>query len=115
MFLAWAVRQDYLPVNHRLFEANGMTRETVEAADTDFFRPGELQKLLDNAEANLLPVLAIAGLAGLRVEEIMRLDWADVWRVEGHVEITARQAKTRQRRLVEICPRWPRGLNHVAK
>jgi integrase len=104
MFLAWAVRQDYLPVNHRLFEANGMARETVEAGDTDFFRPGELQKFLDNAETDLLPVLAIAGLAGLRIEEIMRLDWADVWRVEGHIEITARQAKTRQRRLVAICP-----------
>jgi integrase len=104
MFLAWTVRQDYLSVNHRLFEANGMTRETVESADTDFFQPGELRKFLDNADAELLPVLAIAGLAGLRVEEIMRLDWADVWRVEGHIEITARQAKTRQRRLVEICP-----------
>ncbi|MCU0785736.1 MAG: hypothetical protein MUF81_17170 [Verrucomicrobia bacterium] len=104
MFLSWATRQDYLPVNHRLFEANGMMRETVETADTDFFRPAELQKLSDNAPADLRPVLAIAGLAGLRVEEIMRLDWADVWRVEGHVEITARQAKTRQRRLVEICP-----------
>ena len=104
MFLSWAVRQDYLAVNHRLLESSGMTRETVETADTDFFRPDELQKLLDNAPDDFRPVLAIAGLAGLRGEEIMRLDWAGVWRVEGHIEITARQAKTRQRRLVEICP-----------
>ncbi|MGH7953276.1 MAG: tyrosine-type recombinase/integrase [Limisphaerales bacterium] len=104
MFLSWAMRQDYLSVNHRLFEANGMTRETVETADTDFFRSDELQKLLDHAPDDLCPVLAIGALAGLRIEEIMRLDWADVWRVEGHIEITARQAKTRQRRLVEICP-----------
>ena len=59
---------------------------------------------MDNANADLRPVLAVAGLAGLRNEEIMRLDWEGVWRVEGHIEITARQAKTRQRRLVEICP-----------
>jgi integrase len=104
MFLSWAVRQDYLSVNHRLLEASGMTREIVETADTDFFRPDELQKLLDGASNDLRPLLAIAGLAGLRGEEIMRLDWLDVWRVEGHIEITARQAKTRQRRLVEICP-----------
>jgi integrase len=104
MFLSWAMRQDYLPVNHRLFEANGMTRETVDATNTEFFRPGELRRLLDNADTDLRPVLALAGLAGLRIEEIMRLDWADAWRVEGHIEITARQAKTRQRRLVEICP-----------
>jgi integrase len=74
-----------------------------------------LRKLLDNAHAELRPVLAIAGLAGLRVEEIMRLDWADVWRVKGHIEITARQAKTRQRRLVEICPALAAWLQSCRK
>jgi integrase len=104
MFLTWAVRNDYLSMNHRLFEADGMAREIVEAAETDFYRPDELQKLLDKAAAHLQPALAMAGLAGLRGEEIMRLDWADVWRVAGHIEITAGKSKTRQRRLVEICP-----------
>ncbi len=32
------------------------------------------------------------------------LNWADVWRVAGHVEITHGKANTRQRRLVEVCP-----------
>ncbi len=50
------------------------------------------------------PIIAIGGLAGLRTAELLRLDWADVWRVPGHIEITAGKAKTRQRRLVEICP-----------
>ncbi len=104
MFLTWATRQDYLSIQHRLFEADGMAREMVESAETDFYRPKELQCLLENAPADLLPVIALGGLAGLRVEEILRLEWADVWRVEGHIEITARHAKTRQRRLVEICP-----------
>ena len=27
-----------------------------------------------------------------------------MWRVEGHIEVTARNAKTRQRRLVATCP-----------
>jgi integrase len=104
MFLKWCVRQDYLPVNHRLFEADGLAVEIAETQDTDFFRPGELQTLLDNASEELRPVIAVAGLAGLRGEEIMRLDWADVWRVAGHIEVSARNAKTRQRRLVGICP-----------
>ncbi|MBI3416480.1 MAG: hypothetical protein HY043_14385 [Verrucomicrobia bacterium] len=104
MFLSWCGRKDYLPVNHRLFEADGMTRETVESQETDYFRPDELRALLESADAPLLPVIALGGLAGLRVEEIMRLDWSDVWRVPGHIEITARKAKGRQRRLVEICP-----------
>ncbi len=104
MFLTWAARNDYLPAGHRLFEADGMAREIVEAAETDFYRPAELRKLLDNANAGMRPALAIGGLAGLRGEEIMRLDWADVWRVRGHIEVTAGKSKTRQRRLVGICP-----------
>jgi integrase len=85
-------------------EADCLACEVADAADADFFRPAELQTLLDHAGDDLRPVIAIAGLAGLRGEEIMRLDWADVWRVAGHIEVTARNAKTRQRRLVEICP-----------
>jgi len=104
MFLKWCVRQDYLPVSHRLLEADCLATEIADAADADFFRPAELQTLLENAGADLRPVIAIAGLAGLRGEEIMRLNWADVWRVEGHIEVSARNAKTRQRRLVTICP-----------
>jgi integrase len=103
MFLKWCIRRDYLSLNNRLLEADSLLSEIADSAETDFFRPSELQKLLDRAKATLRPVLAIAGLAGLRAEEIMRLDWEEVWRVEGHIEITARQAKTRQRRLVEIC------------
>ncbi len=110
MLLSWAVRKDYLSVNHRLIEADGMAREIVEAAETDFYRPKEFQELLNNAAADLLPVIALGGLAGLRVEEIMRLDWADVWRVAGHVEISAKHAKTRQRRLVGTCPALAKWL-----
>jgi integrase len=104
MFLSWAARKDYLPVNHRLFEADGMDQEEVETAKSDFYRPDELKKLLENSAAGLRPVLAIAGLAGLRGEEIMRLDWADLWRYKGHIEILAEKSKTRQQRLVTICP-----------
>jgi len=103
MFLKWCARQDYLSVSHRLLEADCLATEIADAAEAEFFRPAEFQKLLENSPDGLRPVLAIAGLAGLRGEEIMRLDWADVWRVEGHIEVTARNAKTRQRRLVEIC------------
>jgi hypothetical protein len=35
---------------------------------------------------------------------MLRLDWADVWRRKEHIEITARIAKNRLRRLVNICP-----------
>jgi integrase len=103
-FLQWAIRKDYLPATHRLNEADGMRPERANTAETQFYTPGELAALLATAEGNLLAVIALGGLAGLRTAELLRLDWADVWRVPGHVEVTAGKSKTRQRRLVEICP-----------
>lgn len=61
----------------------------------------------------LLPVIALGGLAGLRLEETLRLEWADIWRVPGHVEIKAQKAKTRSRRLVEICPALAAWLQRI--
>jgi len=49
-------------------------------------------------------IIAIGGLAGLRTAELLRLDWADVWRVKGHIEVTAGKSKTRQRRFVMAVP-----------
>jgi integrase len=109
MFLTWCVKHDYLSPAHRLFEADGMATEAVDMPELEYYRPEELQAMLECADKNpdykeLLPVIALGGLAGLRLEETLRLEWADVWRVAGHVEIKALKAKTRSRRLVEICP-----------
>jgi integrase len=104
MFLAWCVKRDYLANTHRLLEADGMVRETVELQEIDFYRPPELRVLLEAARPDLIPIIALCGLGGLRLEETTRLDWADVWRVPGHIEVTAAKSKTRARRLVEICP-----------
>ena len=102
-FLRWSARKDYLPVTHRLGEADGLRPEHANTAEISFFTPRELAALLSNADDNLRPLIAVGGLAGLRSAEMLRLDWADVWRVPGHIEITAGKSKTRQRRLVEIC------------
>ena len=109
MFLSWCVKSDYLSPAHRLFEADSMATEAADAAETEYYRPKEFQDMLELAGKNpdykeLLPVIALGGLAGLRLEEILRLEWADIWRVDGHVEMKAQKAKTRSRRLVEICP-----------
>jgi integrase len=104
MFLRWCAAKDYLPQNHRLFEAVDFKAEDVDMAEIDFYRPKELRDMLNGADAALLPYIALGGLAGLRREEIMRLEWADVWRVDGNVEISSRIAKGRKRRLVSICP-----------
>jgi len=108
MFLKWAVERDYLAANHRLLVADGMTKEIEDLGEVEFHTPKELRTLLESCQRaefrSLLPVVALGGLAGLRLQEIVRLTWADVWRVPGHIEIVATKAKTRQRRLVEIVP-----------
>ena len=106
-FLQWAVRKDYLAPTHRLLEADAMRPERANTATVELYTPDELAALLTAAKDDFSafrPIIAIGGLAGLRTAELLRLDWADVWRVEGHIEVTAGKAKTRQRRLVEICP-----------
>jgi integrase len=116
MFLKWCAERDYLPANHRLLVADGMAKENQESGDVEFYTPKELRVMLESSQRKqfkaLLPVIALGGLAGLRLQEIARLTWADVWRVPKHVEIAATKAKTRQRRLVEIVPAlaaWLKG------
>ncbi|MEO5803870.1 MAG: tyrosine-type recombinase/integrase [Verrucomicrobiota bacterium] len=103
-FLQSCVRQDYLPVTHRLNETDAMRPEHSNHAETEFYTAKELLALLTTAEAEMKAMVAIGGLAGLRSAELLRLTWEDVWRVPQHIEITAGKSKTRQRRLVEICP-----------
>jgi integrase len=103
-FLQWAVRKDYLSATHRLNEADAMRPELANTADPQFYTPNELTALLAAADDTMRPLIAIGGLAGLRTAELIRLDWGDVWRVPGHIEVTARKSKTRARRLVEIGP-----------
>jgi integrase len=103
-FLQWSVRKDYLSATHRLLEADTMRPEQTNDGEIAFYTPRELSALLTGADDSLRPLLAIGGLAGLRTAEILRLTWEDVWRVEGHIEISSGKAKTRQRRLVELVP-----------
>lgn len=103
-FIAWAVRKDYLPAGHRLNEADGMRQEHANTAEVQCYTAKEFRTLLETADGPMRAMIALGGLAGLRTAEVLRLDWADVWRVRGHVEITAGKAKNRQRRLVQIVP-----------
>jgi integrase len=103
-WLQWCIRKDYLSATHRLLEADAMRREHAENGEIEFYTAKEFRALLETAEGPMRAMVAIGGLAGLRSAEILRLTWEDVWRVAGHIEIKAGKSKTRQRRLVEICP-----------
>ena len=103
-FLDWAVRKDYLHKDHRLLETDSLRPEKNASGETEFYSPKEFKTLLGASDDRLQTLIVIGGLAGLRTAELLRLDWADVWRVPGHIEVTAGKSKTRQRRLVKTVP-----------
>lgn len=78
----------------------------VKDADGEIgiFRPGELRELLAMAKPELVPALVIGAFAGVRHEEIQRLDWQDIKLRAGIIEIRAAKAKTASRRTIPIVP-----------
>ena len=120
MFLQWCVEKDYLAPTHRLFEAGGLKHEPADLGEIEYYNADELRALLERASKqprpakagkapeadyrDLLPVLALAGLAGMRFKEITRLVWEDVLGRPDHIEVKAAKSKTRSRRLIPTCP-----------
>lgn len=104
-FLDWARRRDYIAETDvkRIVEADCMRRERAAVADIQFYTPAEFASLLGASEGIVQVMIAIGGLAGLRVAELLRLEWPDLRRVQGYIEVGREKAKTRQRRLVPIC------------
>jgi integrase len=102
-------------VNHRLLSADGLAKEKQDSGEVEFYTSKELRALLDTASAKtefarLLPVIALCSLAGLRLQEAVRLTWEDVFRVGRHVEVSSAKSKTRSRRLVTACQALTRWL-----
>jgi integrase len=76
----------------------------------EIFMPSELGALLKHASPQIAPCIALAAFAGLRAEEILRLEWSDVERRPGFIEIAAHKAKTATRRIVPIADSLSRWL-----
>lgn len=78
-------------------------KPTVETRDgVEVFTPGQMAALLTAANSAWLPALAIGGFAGLRPEELRRLDWEEIDFKGGFIEIKASKSKTGKRRLVAV-------------
>ena len=97
----FAVRRKYAP-RDLLDELESVDRPASRPKDTEIFTPSELREMLNSAPVELLPWLIIAAFAGLRSAEILRLDWKHVDLEQGHIEVTAANAKTAARRLVPL-------------
>jgi integrase len=75
----------------------------VEAKDSvEVFTPEQMAALLKAAHPDWLPALAIGGFAGLRPDEIGRLEWKEIHLDTGFIEMTARKSKGGQRRRLVV-------------
>ena len=99
-FLAFAQNHGWLSKEAELLARVEKRKE--KGAPVEIFSPTELAALLEQAKAELAPCLALAAFAGLRMEEILRMEWADLDRSPGFVVVAAQKAKTATRRLVPI-------------
>ena len=93
----------YLPRNEPTVVEDVAAANSGEGA-IEIYTPHELRLLLSHAPVKLLAFFAIGALAGLRSQEIMRLDWSDIRFEQGFIEVAAEKAKTASRRLVPLLP-----------
>jgi len=77
-------------------------RRKDKSEPVEILTPQEMAALLSHSTPEIAPCLALAAFAGLRSEEILRLEWADVTRRPGFIEVAAHKAKTAARRLVPV-------------
>jgi integrase len=85
-------------------------KRTEKPTPVEIFTSGQLAALLKHASPEFVPCLALGAFAGLRSEEILRVDWSDVERRPGFIEVAAHKAKTAARRIVPISDNLGRWL-----
>jgi integrase len=117
-FFAYAKKHDWLSKELDLLAR--VEARTEKKSPVEIFTPAQLAALLQHSPAHLQPCIALATFAGVRAEEILRLDWTDIERRPGFVEVAAHKAKTASRRIVPISDnltKWlaiaPRGGGRI--
>jgi integrase len=81
---------------------SSVKRRKEKSTPVEILTPQEMAALLEHATPEIAPCFALGAFAGLRSEEILRLEWGDVTRRPGFIEVAADKAKTAARRLVPI-------------
>jgi integrase len=89
---------------HDVTEAEAVDKAKDRGGKPELLKPEQMAELMAKAEGKIALYLAIAGFAGIRAAEIMRLEWKDFNFARGHITVAADKAKTATRRLVPILP-----------
>jgi integrase len=107
-FFCFAQKHDWLSREADLLSR--VEKRHERRAPVDIFTSKEAAALLKAASRELAPCIALSAFAGLRAEEVLRLEWADIERRAGFIEVAAHKAKTATRRIVPICENLARWL-----
>jgi integrase len=99
----YARKHGYLS-KHDVTEAEAVDKAKDRGGKPELLKPEQMAELMAKAEGKIALYLAIAGFAGIRAAEIMRLEWKDFNFARGHITVAADKAKTATRRLVPILP-----------
>jgi|GEM_PF-1818435 len=94
---SYAVRRGHCDKN----PCDRIERVTIDRKPPKIVSPAEAKTLLDSVKSVCRPYLILAMFAGIRPDELMRLDWSAVDLVTGTVKV---DGKTRRRRIVTLEP-----------
>ena len=99
---SWAMREGYARMNPAVM----VDRARVAEGEIGTLTLAQCEELLRAAlnEPHVMPYLVLGMFGGLRPAEIERLEWRAVDLEAGTVIVSGAQAKTRQRRVVDLCP-----------
>ena len=100
LFCRWLCLRGYLAKGSDWLE-DVQNYSKAKTGVISIFTPDEVKKLLSKANG-LTAFVAIAAFAGIRHEEICRLDWKDIDLKDGFIEIAAAKSKVNVRRLPPI-------------
>ncbi len=111
--IRFAQRRGYVSKEHT--GVAGIDKSSSTLGEVAVFTPAEIKRLLAEAKPELVAALSIGAFAGVRSEELKRLQWEDVKLGQGHIEIRAAHSKTRVRRLIPISANLASWLKPFAK
>lgn len=96
-----AIRKGYMGSTNPI---EAVEKEEPFDEKPEIFTVDDLAKLLNAATPELVPILALGAFTGIRMAELMRLEWKEVNFHTGFVEVMGRKAKSRSHRSVEMHP-----------
>jgi integrase len=86
--------------------------DEIKRSEVVTLSPRQAQALMAAADYDLIPYFSLGLFAGIRPDELKRLDWENINLSERHITITPGVSKTSHRRIIDIEPNLLAWLNH---